>query len=365
MEISIELQEKIDQYINDQMPAEEKSAFDMLLAEDAELAHDVKEQHTLIHKLREYKKIEALKMQMDFIHDDIDVDALHERMHYERFQADSERKIFFRTLLAAASIALLIAFSALHFSGVFQVKDQIASYMELKDDIGAISNRQRSMWQALFAPAKADAIPSGTCFSIASNGYLVTNYHVVRNVDSISIVNYADSTIRFKARIIFADKTRDITILKIDDPAFEQFSGLPFKIKKGLSDLGEEVFTLGYSKKDIVYSEGTISSFTGFNEDTTAYQVSIPVNPGNSGGPLFDAQGNLIGIVSGKNTGAAGATFAIKAQYLLSALDSIAADTAYPAPKIPTFNKMKGYKKTEQIKKLQDFVFKVEVYTHN
>lgn len=365
MEMTVELQEQIDFYINDLFSYDEQLAFEQLLQEDKELAQEVSEQKELIRKLKTYKEIDNLKYQMDLAHANIDVEVLHERLRFESIQKESERKIIIRTLMAAASITLLIAFSVLQLSGVFQVKDQIASYMELKDDIGAISKRQRSMWQTLFATTKVAAIPSGTCFSIASNGYLATNYHVVKNVDSINIVNYQDSTIRFKARIIFSDKVRDLSILKIDDPSFSKFSSLPFRIKNGISDLGEEVFTLGYSKKDLVFSEGTISSFTGYNEDSSAYQVSIPVNPGNSGGPLFDLQGNLIGIVSGKNTNESGATFAIKSQYLLSVLDSIKADTAYSKPKLPMYNQLIGIKKTQQIKKIQPFVFKVEVYTHN
>ena len=109
----------------------------------------------------------------------------------------------------------------------------------------------------------------------------------------------------------------------------------------------------------MVYGEGSLSSLSGYSNDTTMYQISIPVNPGNSGGPLLDEQGNVIGIVRGKITSAEGTGFAIKSAEIIKSINTLSADS------IQTTNKkagLKGIKRTEQIKRINPYVFNVLVY---
>ena len=126
--------------------------------------------------------------------------------------------------------------------------------------------------------------------------------------------------------------------------------------------LGERVFTLGYPREDVVYGEGALSARSGFEGDTAFYQVSIPVNPGNSGGPLLDERGNLIGVVSGRQNDAQSAAFATKSSYLVRLVDSL--ETAKPATPyhLPHFGQLAGTGRAQQIKKLQDYVFVVKVF---
>jgi S1-C subfamily serine protease len=90
------------------------------------------------------------------------------------------------------------------------------------------------------------------------------------------------------------------------------------------------------------------------------YQVSIPVNPGNSGGPLCDENGNIIGVIRGKISGAEATGFAIKAAHILKHIHKIGADSV-----LVNSNKklgLKGIKRTEQIKRMNPYVFNVLVY---
>ena len=124
--------------------------------------------------------------------------------------------------------------------------------------------------------------------------------------------------------------------------------------------LGESVYTLGFPREDIVYGEGSVSSRTGYEGDSASYQVSIPVNPGNSGGPLFDQNGFLIGMISGKQTEMDAAAFAVKSNYIKNRIDSLtsmsgAGNTIRP-------NLLFGFSRPQQIKKLEGFVFNVKVY---
>ena len=209
---------------------------------------------------------------------------------------------------------------------------------------------------------KKPLIPSGTCFSISSNGYFITNYHVVNGVDSAFITHKNDSDLKYMVRVVYRDFKNDLAILKIDDPKYISSGIVPYTFKRKLSDLGEYVFTLGYSKQDVVFGEGSVSSLSGFNEDSTAYQVSVPVNPGNSGGPVINGDGELIGMITGKNFRKDGATYAIKSDYILSVIDSIQKDTIKVKPVISKINHLRGKKRSDQVKAIQPFIFKVEIY---
>jgi S1-C subfamily serine protease len=89
------------------------------------------------------------------------------------------------------------------------------------------------------------------------------------------------------------------------------------------------------------------------------YQVSIPVNPGNSGGPLLDDHGNVIGLIRGKITTAEGTGFAVKSREILKAISILGADSIQVTSKK---SPLKSMKRTEQIKKIDPYVFNVLVY---
>ena len=92
--------------------------------------------------------------------------------------------------------------------------------------------------------------------------------------------------------------------------------------------------------------------------------MSIPVNPGNSGGPLLDDKGNLIGIINRKHTKQEGAAFAIKAKYIKALVDSI---ELHQKPEksiaLSQQNRIFNLKRPQQIKALQNFVFELKVYS--
>jgi serine protease Do len=124
-------------------------------------------------------------------------------------------------------------------------------------------------------------------------------------------------------------------------------------------------FTLGFPREEIVYGEGYLSSQTGYRGDSTAYQVAISVNPGNSGGPLLDEKGNVIGIISGKQTSSEGATFAIKTDYLFRAISSIPTDSLKNnSIRMSRKNVLAKLARKDQIKKIQESVYMVKVFKH-
>lgn len=205
------------------------------------------------------------------------------------------------------------------------------------------------------------SVSSGTGFSISPNGYVVTNNHVIAGASHITVrgINGDFNTV-YKAKVLVKDDNNDLAILQVDDIRFKNISAPPFVFKSSGTDVGENVFVLGYPMRstmgdEIKITNGIISSKTGFQGDITSYQVSAPVQPGNSGGPLFDNKGNLIGIVNAKHKGAENASYAIKVNYLINLLDALPS-----APILNTQNKISNMSLPNQVKVVSKFVYIIE-----
>ncbi|MGH2566437.1 MAG: trypsin-like peptidase domain-containing protein, partial [Ginsengibacter sp.] len=157
-------------------------------------------------------------------------------------------------------------------------------------------------------------------------------------------------------KAIYSDKMTDIAILKISDTTFKKVTGLPYTFPKNTAELGDHIFTLGYPREEVVYGEGYLSAKSGFYGDTSSYQISISVNPGNSGGPVVNRNGEIIGIISSKETNADGVVFAIKSKNIYDAIKECGNDSV----KLPTVNTLKGLDRVQQIQKLEDFVYMIK-----
>ncbi|RYZ16631.1 MAG: serine protease, partial [Chitinophagaceae bacterium] len=122
------------------------------------------------------------------------------------------------------------------------------------------------------------------------------------------------------------------------------------------------VFTLGYPRNDIVYGEGYLAARTGYNGDTLSCQIAIAANPGNSGGPILNHNGEVIGVLRQKQTSAEGVVFATQSKYIYQALAQLAQnDTSFKRVKAPSNTVLRGLPRQQQVKKMQDFVYMVKV----
>ncbi|HBF89230.1 MAG TPA: hypothetical protein DDX39_11365 [Bacteroidales bacterium] len=202
---------------------------------------------------------------------------------------------------------------------------------------------------------------TGTGFAISSNGIIVTNYHVIENAKEIKIrgVN-SDFNKTYIAKVLNSDKNNDISLLKIEDNNLD-LGIIPFVIKTELSEVGENVYVLGYPLlasmgDEIKLTSGIISSRTGFQGDITSYQISAPVQPGNSGGPVFDSNANIIGIINAKHTGAENASYSIKANYIMNLIELLP-----QKPTLQSSNLLINLPLTKQVEKLKNYVFIIEV----
>ena len=200
---------------------------------------------------------------------------------------------------------------------------------------------------------------SGTGFAL-KNGYVVTNYHVIENAKSISIQGIkGDFAQKYSATIIATDKYNDLALLQISDKKYNGFGSIPYNVKTSVSEVGEDVFVLGYPLTstmgdEIKLTTGVISSKTGFQGDVSLYQISAPIQPGNSGGPLFDNKGNLNGIVNAKHKGAENVGYAIKTSYLRNLIESSTSSSI-----LPNNNQIAGLPLTGKVKSLKNYVFMI------
>lgn len=174
-----------------------------------------------------------------------------------------------------------------------------------------------------------EAHPRGSCFAMSKDGYFGTNNHVIKKTKNIEITLFENKVQHsYKASIVSQDENNDVAILKISDTSFKGFDSIPYKLGDAQS-MGERVFTIGYPMTTIMgsnmkYTDGSISSLTGIKDDVRFYQISVPVQPGNSGGPLFTYDGLMIGITTSEiNSKKIGIDFqnvnyAIKSSYMIN-----------------------------------------------
>ena len=230
----------------------------------------------------------------------------------------------------------------------------LAIVREIESEIGQIpkSTAPTSKYKA-----------SGTGFFVDSRGYIVTNYHVIEGSRGIDVfVTRSGNTVTYSAKIVASDRTNDLSMIKISDSDFYNLPAIPYLIGAGTCDVGTSVFAMGYPQlsylgEEIKVTDGIISSKTGYQGDVTTYQISAPIQPGNSGGPLFDANGTVVGITNAGVTEMDNVGYAIKTSYLRNLIDACP-ETIY----LPSLNQVRGLTFTEKIKKISPYVVIIKIY---
>ena len=362
MRNELALEAIIEDYLAGKLSEEEAKAFEQLRINDPSVDHKVVAHQVFLASLKDYGSTLSLKDRMEAIHATIDVDALTENLKSKPSFIVQLWRSNKSALAVAASFALVAMVSV--YSIQHNTK-QNGSYEVMSRELVKIKNSQNKLIRNL-NNTKVTTVPvtpakvGGTGFALTTNGYICTNLHVINGADSVYVQNSKGDA--YQAKVVYQDPQYDLAILKIVDRNFSTLSTLPYKLKRNNIGMGEIVYTLGFPKDDAVLGEGYVSSKTGHGGDTTAYQVSIPVNPGNSGGPLLDNQGNVIGVISAREYQVDGAAFAVKSKYILEALGAIPQDSL--GKKVASIKKspLQGLTRTKQIEKIEDYVFMIKVY---
>ena len=177
-------------------------------------------------------------------------------------------------------------------------------------------------------------VSSGTVWLVAK-GYLVTADHVVAGAKALTVYDSAGQPVG-RAAIVSEDAANDLAILKPVDWRAVRRQAL--QLAPHTASLGRKVFTLGFPEPDtlgqhIKMTAGDVSATSGPHDDAHVLQVSIPIQPGNSGGPVLAFDGTVVGVVDTKLMEFNGAgddepkpeliNYAIKAAYLRPMLEDL------------------------------------------
>lgn len=245
-----------------------------------------------------------------------------------------------------------------------KIEKKYTSYEEA-DRLGS-EEEGKQMAQECLNERKTNVISSGSGFFISINGYIATNAHVIEGAKKI-FVSFSNEieVSKYAARVVLSDSKNDVAILQITDSNFKSLAIIPFAITEK-ADIGEKVFTIGYPLNNIMgnnykVSDGIISSKSGVGDDIRYYQISVPLQPGNSGGPLFNSQGNIIGLTSSRlnsetvGTDIQNVNYAIKSSYLIALYNMISNNNP-----LPDKSTLIGKELQDQVKILKNYVCLIE-----
>jgi S1-C subfamily serine protease len=363
------LLQAIERYLDGTMLPAEKAYFEELRKNTPEIDQMVVEHSMFIHQMDIYADRINLKHSLHDVHAKLlaqgDLNEGGELSTKGKVVQmwNKYKKVTLIAACVAGAIALFTSTLMIAFAPVNNSKIQ-----ELNRKIDVVAKNQ--LYQDNKLNEVASKLPEGVIvtrggsgFLIDAKGFIVTNAHVIKGSSFVNVNNHNGD--EFTASIVYRDETRDIAILKINDEDYKPLKSLPYSISKSPIDLGEEVFTLGYPRNDITYNKGDLSAKTGFNGDSTTFQIQMSANPGNSGGPVFNKNGEVIGVLSTREKQAEGVTFAIGTKSIYNVIDDLKKSdttTAYQKIKLNSFSAIKGLERKEQIKKIQDCIFLVQAY---
>ena len=158
-----------------------------------------------------------------------------------------------------------------------------------------LASKQAGAPKESLVPATTKLKATGSGFFITEDGFFLTNYHVVEGSRKIELMT--NSGIK-KSRIVRIEPDVDLALLKVEDHGFVP---LPFAANESTT-LGEDIFTIGFPIPSLQgfspkMTKGVISSLNGLQDSDVHYQIDASIQPGNSGGPLVNNQGELVGVV--------------------------------------------------------------------
>ncbi len=361
------LLDAIERYLSGTMSMDEYDQFNQLRKRTPEIDQMVVEHNMFLHQMELYAGCRNLKHNLYEVHEKLlnrgdlnEGGAISPKGRIIQFW-NKYRRVTAIAASVGGVIALFISGLAVYFSST--VTDP--KLEQLGKDLEVVKKNQQYQGNIINEvktkiPLNARLLSGGSGFLIDAKGYIITNAHVLKGTGAVVVNSKGEE---FNASIIHVDLVKDLAILKIKDDDFTPLKNIPYLIQKSNSDLGEEIFTLGYPRNDIVYGMGYLSAKTGFNGDSLSYQIQISANPGNSGGPVFNKAGDIIGILSTRQAQADGISFAVKSRNIYTILEDLyQSDTSIQAIKFPVKSILKGMDRKAQIRKVESCVYYVKAY---
>lgn len=211
-------------------------------------------------------------------------------------------------------------------------------------------------WLKLNPSSSSKMTATGTGFAISQNGMICTNYHVIQGAKKINIFVNGK---KIPANVLVTDEQSDLAILKLTKDNII-LKPIPYKFNNYFPNIGENVFVLGFPSSNILgqsikLTNGIVSSTKGYNDEELTYQISAPIQPGNSGSPLFADNGNLIGIINSGVPSLENVGYAIKMQNLLNLMKKV------PTTPVLQSKILSSESLTNKAKKVAEFIYLIEI----
>lgn len=357
-----ELTIRIEKYLDGQLSAEEAQKLELLLVADDAIAKELEFHKTIREGIAAYYERQRL------------LEKMHQWDGDQSYPIKSKpNRGLWRPVLAAASISLLVTVSGVslyHLAFTNRIDGNLkkeitklgreineTSQVATEAKISTEKNEER-LNEVMVQPKKVTM--AGTAFVLTTDGYLVTNYHIVGGRKKVTLKQNQNESLVFTAEVVATDSLLDFALLRINDKKFDGFAQIPYTISDRHVTLAQKIYTLGYPKNDIVYTEGAISSLTGLRSDTMFYQLNIISAPGSSGSPIINEKGELIGVLASRNAQAEGETYCVKMKYILDHLEQIKAKNKTLEIKTNKRSKLAGKKLPDQVKSIVPYIFIVQ-----
>jgi S1-C subfamily serine protease len=373
----IKILEAVERYISGQMSPDERVYFEQLRKSNPEVDQMVVEHTFFLQQMNRFDEVKNFKAILNDTHIHLGEKGL---IKAPRLKGRARVVYLYNRYKRVSAIAASIAgITALTISALVwslspakpvnkndleilrrEIHNEVnTKFNKVKEQNDDLRQKINDVKDQTSVDAPIEYTSGGTGFLIDTKGYLVTNAHVVKGAQHIAVQTSNGRDLR--AVLVYADADKDIAILKITDKNYKPLSSIPYAIKRNSGDLAESIFTLGYPRNDIVYGDGYIAARTGYNGDTLSCQITIPANKGNSGSPILNKNGEVIGILSKKENTVEGAAFALRSKYIFDAINELQKDSSYKNIKTPTTSTLKGKDRTQQVKTISDYVFMVKV----